>query len=260
MFSAPDGARTPSPCPRPPPNSRRNTCSPCRPRWRGRSSPWSGAPARRWFAASDPPGRKLGSGGGVAHLLLSAWRETGAGAGFSAWLNASRKLLLMAGGQSRRLPAYAAVGKLLLPCKAWRGVPGQRLDQTLLDVQLPAYERVLAHAAGNGLAGGRVLVTSGDVVLRFGDDLPPLPDVDVLGLGMWVKPETAQGFGVFFCRVTGRGSWSSSCKSPRPPRPGATWGSIITSWTRACGCSVNAPSVCCSPAAAGRRKVNPNGR
>lgn len=174
-------------------------------------------PRPRWFAASDPPGGKLGSGGGVAHLLLSAWRETGAeGAGFSAWLNASRKLLLMAGGQSRRLPAYAAVGKLLLPCKAWRGVPGQRLDQTLLDVQLPAYERVLAHAAGSGLAGGRVLVTSGDVLLRFGDALPPLPDVDVLGLGMWVKPETAQGFGVFFCRRDRPGELAFFLQKPAP--------------------------------------------
>src|SRR5262249_34823950 len=31
-----------------------------------------------------------------------------------------------------------------------------------------------------------------------GHDLPAFPAVDVLGLGMWVTPETAKDFGVFF--------------------------------------------------------------
>ena len=148
-----------------------------------------------WFSVSDPVGSKLGSGGGVAHVLASAWRDTSNG-DFDGWLRASKKLLLMAGGQSRRLPAYAATGKILLPFKALRGVPGQRLDQTLLDVQLPAYEQVCKHAP----ASLRVLVTSGDVLLRFSSQLPAFPEVDVLGLGMWVKPETAADFGVFFSR------------------------------------------------------------
>ena len=152
-------------------------------------------PRTSWFTVSDPVGTKLGSGGGVAHVLASAWREAGGG-GFDDWLRASKKLLLMAGGQSRRLPAYAAPGKILLPFKALRGVPGQRLDQTLLDVQLPAYEQVLQHAPESL----RALVTSGDVLLRFSSQLPAFPEVDVLGLGMWVKPETASDFGVFFSR------------------------------------------------------------
>ena len=149
-----------------------------------------------WFSAADPANSKLGSGGGVAHLLHTAWTNNSASTNFSDWLDESKKLLLMAGGQSRRLPAYAAVGKILLPFKALRGVPGQRLDQTLLDVQLPAYRRVLNHAPDCH----RVLVTSGDVLLRFGQSLPNFPAVDVLGLGMWVKPEVATDFGVFFSR------------------------------------------------------------
>ncbi len=148
-----------------------------------------------WFSVADPDGSKLGSGGGVAHVLASAWQATGNGS-FTEWLYSSKKLLLMAGGQSRRLPAYAAPGKILLPFKALRGVPGQRLDQTLLDIQLPAYEQVLSHAP----ASMRALVTSGDVLLRFANRLPDFPEVDVLGLGMWVKPEVATDFGVFFSR------------------------------------------------------------
>ena len=38
------------------------------------------------------------------------------------------------GGQSRRLPAYAPAGKLLMPIPVFRWSRGQRLDQTLLDL------------------------------------------------------------------------------------------------------------------------------
>jgi len=147
-----------------------------------------------WFAASDPAGHPLGSGGGTAHLLAEAWRATAPGGSFGAWLRHSRKLILHAGGLSRRLPAYAPAGKLLLPIPVCRWSRGQRLDQSLLDLQLADYQRVLAHAGPRTVA----LVTSGDVLLRFAHELPPFPEVDVLGLGMWVAPEKARHFGVFF--------------------------------------------------------------
>lgn len=146
-----------------------------------------------WFACADPAGTPLGSGGGTANLLAAAWRATSPQAPFGDWLRASRKLILHGGGQSRRLPAYAPTGKLLLPIPVFRWARGQRLDQTLLDLQLPDYERVLAHAGPRTAA----LITSGDVLLRFARQLPPFPDVDVLGLGMWVTPEKAKDFGVF---------------------------------------------------------------
>ena len=147
-----------------------------------------------WFAASDPAGQPLGSGGGTANLLAEAWCATAPNEPFSAWLRQSRKLILHAGGQSRRLPAYAPVGKLLMPIPVFRWSRGQRLDQTLLDLQLPDYQRVLSHAPANTVA----LVTSGDVLLRFARELPPFPEVDVLGLGMKLAPEKAKDFGVFF--------------------------------------------------------------
>jgi hypothetical protein len=99
-----------------------------------------------WFATADPAGKPLGSGGGTAHLLAAAWRATGPGLAFGEWLRQGRKLILHAGGQSRRLPAYAPSGKLLMPIPVFRWARGQRLDQTLLDLQLPDYQRVLRHA------------------------------------------------------------------------------------------------------------------
>ena len=151
-------------------------------------------PQPEWFATCDPAGSKLGSGGGTAHLLAEAWRGAAGQITFASWLGQSRKLLIHGGGQSRRLPSYAPVGKLLMPLPVFRWSYGQRLDQTLLDVQLPDYERVLDHAGPNTVA----MIASGDVLLRFARELPPFPDVDVLGLGMWVTPEKAKDFGVFF--------------------------------------------------------------
>ena len=164
------------------------------PRMVGEFEALEGRHRPEWFAASDPPGQSLGSGGGTANLLAEAWRATAPGEPFAAWLRQSRKLILHAGGLSRRLPAYAPVGKLLMPLPVFRWSRGQRLDQSLLDLQLADYQRVLAHA---GL-GTVALITSGDVLLRFARELPPFPEVDVLGLGMWVAPEKAKHFGVFF--------------------------------------------------------------
>ena len=98
------------------------------------------------------------------------------------------------GGQSRRLPAYAAVGKPFIPIPVMRNSYGGSARQILLDIQLPGFRRVLRHAGPSS----RVLVTSGDVLLRFGDRLPALPDADIVVMGMAVEPEQATGFGVLF--------------------------------------------------------------
>lgn len=167
-----------------------------------------------WFAASDPAGTKLGSGGGTAHLLHEAWRATGSGASFRDWLRSSRKLIIHGGGESRRMPAYATTGKPLMPIPAMRWSRGQRLDQTLLDLQLPAFERGLGQAPDSA----RVLITSGDVLLRFGRELPAFPAVDVLGLGMWITPERAKDFGVFFAPRGNPTEWAFFLQKPSPAR------------------------------------------
>src|SRR5512136_933112 len=82
-------------------------------------------PRPEWFASSDPPGLQLGSGGGTAHLLHAAWCETGRHLSFFEWLRASRKLMVHGSGESRRLPAYAAEGKPLMPIPTFRWSRGQ---------------------------------------------------------------------------------------------------------------------------------------
>jgi len=171
-------------------------------------------PRPYWFAGADPADRPLGSGGGTTHLLVEAWRATASGKSFAEWLKSSRKLILHAGGQSRRLPSYAPIGKLLMPMPVFRWARGQRLDQSLLDLQLPDYEWVLNHA-GPGVVA---MVASGDVLLRFSRQLPSFPQVDVLGLGMWVSPEKAKDFGVFFSRRNAPGELSFFFQKPTAER------------------------------------------
>ena len=84
----------------------------------------------------DPPTAPLGSGGGLAHALANAWRESGS-ADFAAWLGDGVRAVVHAGGEGRRTPAYAAEGKAFIPIPVLRWSFGQRLDQTLLDLQLP---------------------------------------------------------------------------------------------------------------------------
>ncbi len=165
-----------------------------------------------WYAACDPPGRRLGSGGGSAHLLLSAWRSTAEGQSFEGWLRQSRKLMIHGGGQGRRLPAYAPVGKLFMPVPVWRWSSGQRIDQKLLDLQVPALRRIFAHASDNY----RIMIASGDVLVRFEEQLPQFPEVDVLCIGLWGQPEEAQHFGVFFCRREDPGQLAFFKQKPSP--------------------------------------------
>lgn len=147
--------------------------------------------SQRCFATFDPPGAQLGSGGGTAYLLEQGWRNSGPGP-FKDWLNKSSKLLIHAGGESRRLPAYAASGKLFIPVPVLRWKYGQRLDQNLLNLQEPFLHKVIEHTASP-----RTVVASGDVLLE--GETGPIPDADVVLLGMWTTPDEASHFGVLFC-------------------------------------------------------------
>jgi len=57
---------------------------------------------------------------------------------------------------------------------------------------------LLRHLHDQAPAHYAVLVSSGDVMVRVGSEIPALPEVDVLCLGAWVSPAIAQSFGVLF--------------------------------------------------------------
>ena len=154
----------------------------------------TGYSREEWFCTNDPVGQKLGSGGGTAWLLQQAFLGEKRGeSSFQTWLSSEKRVLLHAGGQSRRLPAYAPSGKVLTPIPVFRWERGQRLSQDLLSLQLPLYEQML-DVAPEGL---HTMVVSGDVYIRATEPLQPIPDVDVVCYGLWLNAETATHHGVF---------------------------------------------------------------
>lgn len=136
-----------------------------------------------FFCTNDPVGHRLGSGGGTTWLLQQAHE----------WLKGERCIVLHAGGQSRRLPAYAPSGKILTPIPVFRWERGQRLSQSLLDLQLPLYERMMEQAPQRLTT----MIVSGDVYIRAAERIGPIPDADVVCYGLWLDASIAKDHGVF---------------------------------------------------------------
>lgn len=148
------------------------------------------------FLTTDPLGHRLGSGGGTVNLLYEAWQQSGESVPLVEWLMQTQKVILHSGGESRRLPAYASVGKAFLPLPHVEGLYPRSPDQVLIDFQLPSYRQALVEAGPKAAA----LVTSGDVWLDFDPTNIPEVEVDIAGVGMEVSPEVAQHFGVYFVK------------------------------------------------------------
>lgn len=140
-----------------------------------------------WFCTSDPVGMKLGSGGGTTWLLREWQKER------MNECSTEKRILLHAGGQSRRLPGYAPSGKVLTPIPVFRWARGQKLGQNLLSLQLPLYEKIMERTPEKL----RTLIASGDVYIRAEKPLQEIPDADVVCYGLWVDPVLATHHGVF---------------------------------------------------------------
>ena len=160
-----------------------------------------------YFCTCDPVGHRLGSGGGTAWLLQEAYskesgnqeinsedlQSSGQKLSLESWLSKEKRILIHAGGQSKRLPSYAVSGKVLMPLPVFRWERGQRLSQDLLSVQLPLYEKMMAMAPDNI----HTMVVSGDVLIRATQPLQPIPGTDVVCYGLWLDASVAKNHGVF---------------------------------------------------------------
>lgn len=156
----------------------------------------TGLDPQEYFCTCDPVGHRLGSGGGTAWLLQEAWRTENLELKIErldSWLGQEKRILIHAGGQSKRLPSYAVSGKVLMPLPVFRWERGQRLSQDLMSVQLPLYEKMMA-AAPEKL---HTMVVSGDVLIRATQPLQPVPDADVVCYGLWLDASVAKNHGVF---------------------------------------------------------------
>ena len=164
----------------------------------------TGLSHEEYFCTCDPIGHRLGSGGGTAWLLEESWRDecgersddtpvAESDSSFFEWLAREKRILIHAGGQSKRLPSYAVSGKVLMPLPVFRWERGQRLSQDLMSVQLPLYEKIMAMAPDNI----HTMVVSGDVLIRATQPLQPIPEADVVCYGLWLDASVAKNHGVF---------------------------------------------------------------
>ena len=154
-------------------------------------------PEEDFFCICDPEGHRIGSGGGTAWLLQQAFLNSSLftlhSSPFESWLASEKRILLHAGGQSRRLPSYAPSGKILTPIPVFRWERGQRLSQDLLSLQLPLYEQIMKKAP----EGLNTMIVSGDVLVRTSQPVGPVPQADVVVYGLWLDASIAKNHGVF---------------------------------------------------------------
>lgn len=163
----------------------------------------AGVECGEWFATSDPAGARIGSGGGTAWVMEDA-RNAGV-------LDASAKrIILHAGGQSRRLPAYAPMGKIFTPIPVMRWARGERLTQNLMTRQMPLFEKILEKAP----SGLNTLIASGDVYIHTSRSLPEVPEADVVVYGLWDESGAASSHGVFAIRRDGNGKLDRMLQKP----------------------------------------------
>ncbi|MBL8761956.1 MAG: hypothetical protein JNL50_11710 [Phycisphaerae bacterium] len=156
---------------------------------------------RRWLVVPDLGGRRIGSGAATIAALAEVVRhrlaESRAIRDVFGALAGQRILAIHSGGDSRRLPAYAAQGKLFLPLprETREGRPATLFDLLLDDLASIELSRE-----------GRVLVASGDVVLGVAGQRVDINRPGVVGVAF--KTDAARGsrHGVYvrdeFGRVT----------------------------------------------------------
>lgn len=144
------------------------------------------------YVDSDPSDRKLGSGGGTVWIASRFAQRHPQASG--------PQVIIHGGGQSRRVPAYAAVGKSLTPVPVLRWATGECIDRTMLDLQLPLLKRIMEAAPGSL----STLIASGDALVYNPGPIPEIPEADVVCFGLWAPAELASHHGVFLLpRETG---------------------------------------------------------
>ncbi len=135
-------------------------------------------PETEFLVISDPGGQRIGSGGSTLYVLHILYQKYG------AELLQKRMLMLHSGGDSRRLLAYSAVGKLFAPLPT-------PANLTLFDLMLENYAQLPA------LESGQVIVASGDVLLNFEPGFIEFSPHGITGVAYPEDPQQGQYFGVY---------------------------------------------------------------
>lgn len=147
---------------------------------------------------ADPGGRRVGSGLATLQALAEAARGLGARgkrAGSLADLFAGERVCIIhCGGDSRRLPAYAAQGKVFAPLPV----------QTDKPHTVGLFDLILDDLARIDLPGeGRVVVATGDVFLDIGEHELGFDRPGIVGVAWPDTPQRGSRHGVYIADAAG---------------------------------------------------------
>jgi fucokinase len=158
------------------------------------------------MVVADPFGKRVGSGGSTLYCLMRVLEaeveRTGASAAdfpsCERILSGLRVLILHAGGDSRRVPAYGPCGKIFSPVP---GLPGKALCEgssqvvvsTLFDRIYPVFKEL----PGGPKEAGQVVVAAGDALMLFDTTTVRFDRPGIVALGTNATPEAASEHGVF---------------------------------------------------------------
>lgn len=107
--------------------------------------------------------------------------------------NAERHVELWAESAAEQLPAYAAEGLSQIPIPVFRWKRGQNIDQTLVDLQIHLFERILSEAP----ASLHTLYAPVGAYIRVPKPLPAIPEADVVCFSLWADDEQLSRHSVF---------------------------------------------------------------
>ena len=147
--------------------------------------------ARNVLVMPDAGGRRVGSGGSSIQCLREVLRREGAHAdGAEEALRELRILIVHAGGDSRRLPAYSPCGKIFVP------LPD---ESTIFDRLAPTFLGLPQGVPGSG----QVVIAAGDALLLFDPAEADFSQPGIAVLGATVEPEEAVRHGVLAANPDG---------------------------------------------------------
>lgn len=145
---------------------------------------------RDFLVIPDRDGRRIGSGGSTLLCLEEVLgREFCEARDAETTLRRLRILIVHAGGDSRRLPAYSCCGKIFIPLP---GGSDPRIGSTLFDRLVPAFLALPAGAPG----AGQVVVAAGDALIRFDPAAVRFGAPGIVALGAPATPPDAARHGV----------------------------------------------------------------
>jgi fucokinase len=149
---------------------------------------------REALVVADIGGKRIGSGGStllcLVRIVERERRRRGRTEGVAAILRELRILIVHAGGDSRRLPAYGPCGKIFVPLPAPGPAP---VPAALFDRLVPGFLALPPGAPGRGQA----VVVAGDALIRLDASQVDFSKTGLTALGCYAAPEEASRHGVF---------------------------------------------------------------